>query len=167
VAQCLEGLAEVALRRSAAATAARLRGAAIARRGLAGARPSSAEQAHLAKLDSAIVATLGAADADHERHAGRTMPAHAALRLAAETATVAGASEVAADVGLTDRQLEVAALIAAGSTNRQIARTLGISEKTVEVHIHNIMERLHTPSRAGIAAWAVSHGLRPRHASER
>lgn len=165
VAQCLEGLAEIALLRGAAATAARLRGAAITQRRLAGARPGSAERTHLDKLDAAIVAILGPAGADHERQAGRTMPAHAALRLAKETATAAAPSEVAADVGLTGRQSEVAGLVAAGNTNRQIARTLGISEKTVEVHIRNIMERLRTSSRVGIAAWAVSHGLRSRSTS--
>jgi non-specific serine/threonine protein kinase len=74
---------------------------------------------------------------------------------------------VAEDVRLTGRQLEVAALIAAGSTNRQIARALGISEKTAEVHVRNIMDRLRTCSRAGIAAWAVTRGLRPRSTSAR
>jgi DNA-binding NarL/FixJ family response regulator len=60
---------------------------------------------------------------------------------------------------LTARQQDVAALVAAGCTNRQIGRALGISEKTAEVHVRNIMERLNTPSRAGVAAWAAAHGL--------
>jgi DNA-binding NarL/FixJ family response regulator len=61
---------------------------------------------------------------------------------------------------LTPRQLEVAALVATGSTNRQIGRALGISEKTAEIHVRNIMERLHVPSRAGVAAWATARSLR-------
>jgi DNA-binding NarL/FixJ family response regulator len=60
---------------------------------------------------------------------------------------------------LTPRQLEVAARVAAGDTNRQLARTLGISEKTAEVHLRNIMDRLNVPSRAGVAAWAGTHGV--------
>ncbi|HVU91524.1 MAG TPA: LuxR C-terminal-related transcriptional regulator, partial [Jatrophihabitans sp.] len=59
----------------------------------------------------------------------------------------------------TARQLDVAAHVAAGRTNRQIGRALGISEKTAEVHVRNIMERLRVPSRAGIAAWAAARGL--------
>ena len=69
-------------------------------------------------------------------------------------------------VVLTPRQREVAIQVAAGRTNRQIGTALGISEKTAEVHVHNIMERLDVPSRAGVAAWAAARGLtqhqRPR-----
>ena len=60
---------------------------------------------------------------------------------------------------LTPRQVQVAALVAAGNTNRQIGRALGISEKTTEIHLRNIMDRLRTPSRAGVAAWASTHGI--------
>ena len=62
-------------------------------------------------------------------------------------------------VALTPRQLEVAVLVAAGRTNRQIGTALGISEKTTEVHVHNLMARLDVPSRAGVAAWAAARGL--------
>jgi DNA-binding CsgD family transcriptional regulator len=90
------------------------------------------------------------------------MPGTNAVALAAGVAArgapgAAGAPEVE----LTPRQLEVAALVAASKTNRQIGRALGISEKTAEIHVRNIMERLHTPSRAGVAAWATAHGLPP------
>ena len=64
-------------------------------------------------------------------------------------------------VELTSRQLEVAALVAAGRTNRQIGKALGISEKTTEIHVHNLMSRLDVPSRAGVAAWAAARGLEP------
>ncbi|MDX6201898.1 MAG: hypothetical protein QOJ83_1398, partial [Frankiales bacterium] len=59
------------------------------------------------------------------------------------------------------RQREVAVLVAAGNTNRQIGSALGISEKTAEVHVHNIMERINVPSRAGVAAWVATRGLQP------
>lgn len=49
-------------------------------------------------------------------------------------------------------------LVAAGHTNRQIGRALGISEKTAEIHVHNIRERLNAPSRTGIATWVAHRG---------
>jgi non-specific serine/threonine protein kinase len=50
-------------------------------------------------------------------------------------------------------------MIAAGSTNRQLGRALGITEKTAEVHVRNIMGKLRVASRAGVASWAVANGL--------
>ncbi len=156
-AQCLEVVAEVALARGAAATAARLVGAAASRRQLAAAVATESELRHLDDLDRRLDATLGRAAAEHERHAGRTMPSSAVLELAGRM--VEGAAGGATAVELTARQLEVAALVAAGHTNRQIGKLLGISEKTIEVHVHNLMSRLETPSRAGVAAWAAARGL--------
>jgi DNA-binding CsgD family transcriptional regulator len=60
---------------------------------------------------------------------------------------------------LTRREREVAALLARGSTNRQIAEALVMSERTVEWHASNILSKLGFHSRAQIAAWAVEHGL--------
>jgi pimeloyl-ACP methyl ester carboxylesterase/DNA-binding CsgD family transcriptional regulator len=54
---------------------------------------------------------------------------------------------------LTDRQLEVAALVAEGRTNRQIAERLGIEERSAEGHVERIRLRLGVTSRAQIAAW--------------
>jgi DNA-binding CsgD family transcriptional regulator len=48
---------------------------------------------------------------------------------------------------LTPRQWELLRLVAAGHTNAQIARRLGISERTVRTHLENIYERLHVSSR--------------------
>jgi DNA-binding CsgD family transcriptional regulator len=52
-------------------------------------------------------------------------------------------------------------LVAASRTNRQIGRELGISEKTAEIHVSNLMARLNASSRAGVAAWAAAHNLQP------
>lgn len=60
---------------------------------------------------------------------------------------------------LTPRQRQVAGLVAAGGTNRQIARSLGIAEKTVEVHLSQIMGRLAVHSRAQVATHAVKARL--------
>ncbi|MFE3289133.1 ATP-binding protein [Rhodococcus sp. NPDC059234] len=57
---------------------------------------------------------------------------------------------------LTRRERQVAALVPQGRTNRQIARALGISEKTVEVHVHHIMGKLGASSRAEVAAWCIA-----------
>lgn len=54
---------------------------------------------------------------------------------------------------LTPRQLQVAALIAEGRTNRQIAEQLGIEERSAEGHVERIRERLGVTSRAEVAAW--------------
>jgi pimeloyl-ACP methyl ester carboxylesterase/DNA-binding CsgD family transcriptional regulator len=54
---------------------------------------------------------------------------------------------------LTARQLQVAALVAEGMTNRQIARELGIKERSAEGHVERIRQRLGVRSRTQIAAW--------------
>ena len=53
-----------------------------------------------------------------------------------------------------------AGLLARGLTNRQIARSLSITEKTVGSHIDHIMTKLGLRSRTLIALWAVEHGLK-------
>jgi non-specific serine/threonine protein kinase len=63
--------------------------------------------------------------------------------------------------GLTAREREVAALIAAGHANREIATTLVVGLKTVEAHVTRILTKLGFSSRAQVAAWAVAKGLAP------
>ncbi len=63
--------------------------------------------------------------------------------------------------GLTSREVEVLRLIAAGSTNKQIALSLVISEHTVARHVQNMLAKLGCGSRAALAAFAVEHGLVP------
>jgi non-specific serine/threonine protein kinase len=64
---------------------------------------------------------------------------------------------------LTGREREVAALIARGRTNAQIAAALVIAERTAEAHVEHIRTKLGVRSRAQIAAWAVAHGLAEPH----
>jgi len=61
--------------------------------------------------------------------------------------------------GLTEREREVAVLIAQGRTNREIADTLVVSLRTVETHVSTILSKLGVPSRSRIAVWAVEVGL--------
>jgi DNA-binding CsgD family transcriptional regulator len=64
-------------------------------------------------------------------------------------------------IPLTDRQREVAGLIRQGMTNREIADTLVIAERTADTHVQNILNKLGVVSRAQIAAWVVEQGIAP------
>jgi DNA-binding NarL/FixJ family response regulator len=56
---------------------------------------------------------------------------------------------------LTPRELEILQLIVDGHTNQQIARTLGISEKTVKTHCSRLFQRLGVTDRTQAAVWAM------------
>ncbi|MFC5907362.1 response regulator [Streptacidiphilus monticola] len=60
---------------------------------------------------------------------------------------------------LTDREQEVLGLIADGRSNREIARSLHLSEKTVKTHVSNILMKLDLADRTQAALWAVRNGL--------
>ncbi|MEU5155908.1 response regulator transcription factor [Glycomyces sp. NPDC021274] len=60
---------------------------------------------------------------------------------------------------LTPRESQVLGLIAKGQTNRQIARALGVSEKTVKTHVTNLLRRIGAADRTQAALWAVRHGI--------
>ncbi len=63
------------------------------------------------------------------------------------------------DLPLSPREVEVLRLIAAGRTNRSIARELTLSEKTVHRHVSSILTKLGVGSRTAAAAYAYEHGL--------
>jgi DNA-binding CsgD family transcriptional regulator/tetratricopeptide (TPR) repeat protein len=68
---------------------------------------------------------------------------------------------VAARVGLTNREREVLALLADGLTNRRIASTLFMTEKTASVHVSHIMSKLNASTRGEAVAAARRVGLLP------
>jgi DNA-binding NarL/FixJ family response regulator len=67
--------------------------------------------------------------------------------------------EPASARGLSRREIEVLRLLAEGHTNRAIAGTLSVSERTVESHVFHIFSKLGVSSRAAAATWAVRNGL--------
>ncbi len=64
---------------------------------------------------------------------------------------------------LTTKEEEVLRLIADGSTNKDIASSLYISENTVKYHLRNIMEKLHFKNRAQMAVYAAKKGIGSVH----
>jgi DNA-binding CsgD family transcriptional regulator len=60
---------------------------------------------------------------------------------------------------LSPRELEVLRCVAAGKTNKQIARQLGVSDKTIDRHVSNIFAKLDLSTRAAATAYAYEHGL--------
>jgi len=58
---------------------------------------------------------------------------------------------------LSSREVEVLRLVATGLANKQIARRLGISERTVKAHLTNVFQRLGVSDRTQAALWAQEH----------
>jgi DNA-binding CsgD family transcriptional regulator/tetratricopeptide (TPR) repeat protein len=105
-----------------------------------------------------VTGRLGARPLDGEIQAlGRRARLDLAPPTPAATPAPAGAPPAAAQLGLTPREVEVLALVAAGRSNRQIAQALFISPKTVGVHVSNILAKLGVAGR--VEAAAVAHRL--------
>jgi DNA-binding NarL/FixJ family response regulator len=77
----------------------------------------------------------------------------------AASALLKARSEQRPAAELSDRQLEVLKLIAEGKPNKQIARALGISEKTVKGHVTAILQALGVTDRTQAALWAERHRI--------
>ncbi len=61
--------------------------------------------------------------------------------------------------GLTEREREVAVLVAQGLPNRAIAERLIVSEPTVATHVSHVLSKLDFTSRTQVATWALEMGL--------
>jgi DNA-binding CsgD family transcriptional regulator len=115
------------------------------------------------------LAELRIATDQHEEAARLLTEAHAVLVPLGAKPALARADALAArlppsvaprsDVGLSAREIEVLRLVAAGHTNRQIAEMLSLSERTVHVHVRNILTKTGADNRAGATAFAFRHGL--------
>jgi DNA-binding NarL/FixJ family response regulator len=60
---------------------------------------------------------------------------------------------------LTGREQQVLSMVARGRSNREIARSLGVSEKTVKTHVTSVLAKLGVQDRTQAAVYAVRHGL--------
>lgn len=61
-------------------------------------------------------------------------------------------------VSLSDRELQIIELVAAGLTNQEIAEKLDISKRTVDNHISNILTKTATENRVALVRWALQWG---------
>jgi DNA-binding CsgD family transcriptional regulator len=105
----------------------------------------------------AIVTQLAAAmqDESFRQHLWR----RAEALLPREPLPLARRDLKAASGGLTARERQVAALIAQGKSNREIAAALVVSERTVTTHVSNIFSKLGFTARTQVAAWASEHKI--------
>jgi non-specific serine/threonine protein kinase len=178
-ASTLEGLAALGAGagggREEAAQAARLAGLAGAVREAVGNRLWFASPERLTRRLEAVRRTLGEEAFARCFAEGRAQPLEEAIAavVASEgplapaatgpTAAVAGKRprpQRGPDAGpLSPREREVAALIAQGLSNRQIAERLVITPATAGVHVVHILDKLGMRSRAQVAAWAAERGL--------
>jgi DNA-binding NarL/FixJ family response regulator len=108
---------------------------------------------------------LGASAAHAAEQAGRALPLDTAIAEAKALAMPAPETPPARATPLTRRERGVAALIAEGYSNRQIAAELFITEGTVANHVVHILNKLGYTSRAQIAVWATQHDLLATEAS--
>ncbi|MQA98125.1 MAG: response regulator [Streptosporangiales bacterium] len=103
------------------------------------------------------VAPAALAQAVRSVHAGHVVfapeAAETLLRAAPEPELDRGSAT------LTARERQVLGEIARGRSNRQIARTLAVSEKTVKTHVSSILMKLGLQDRTQAALYAVRHGL--------
>jgi DNA-binding NarL/FixJ family response regulator len=69
------------------------------------------------------------------------------------------APRLARPAGLTEREVEVVAMLARGLQTKQIAHALGISVKTADRHVQNAYAKMGISTRAAAAVFAMQHGL--------
>ena len=156
VAECLDVLAWIAASQQNAAQAAFLFGAADAAWAAIHAVIQPALSAHHdAALDLARKALPGAEfRAAFAR--GSAVSQAEAIAFALGESPRAGPAARQDRPRLTRREQDVAALVAQGMSNSQIAATLVISVRTVETHVQHIMDKLGCGTRAQIAAWSAA-----------
>ena len=83
--------------------------------------------------------------------------------LSAAVRAPAGGAADPADTDLTPRESEVLRLIAAGKSNREIARALFVSEATVKTHVNRIFAKTGSRDRTQAMRYAYTHGYADPH----
>jgi DNA-binding NarL/FixJ family response regulator len=169
--EALAGLAAVARAQGQLRSAAALGGAAEALFESIDSRIRSLARANFSQIVADLPKAMGENQFATIWAKGRAMPIYQAIQYAFALPTMAESTAIQADdpdllhqtvqpqLGeLTPREREVVVLIAQGKSNRAIAEALGISEKTAERHVANILSKLGFHSRTQIATWAVEKG---------
>ena len=83
-----------------------------------------------------------------------------AFKASSVAPTAASLSTQAEDIAaLSPREQELLQEIARGASNKEIARTLGIAETTVKIHVQHILRKLQLSSRVQVAVWASERGF--------
>jgi predicted ATPase/DNA-binding CsgD family transcriptional regulator len=171
IARSMAALAAVAAAQHQPERAARLGGAAEAQRKAVGAALSPDQQADSDAALAGARAELGERTFMDAWAAGLALSWDEAAdeALATETPKHMPSSRIreagahAALVPLSQRERDVAVLVAQGRSNREIAEALVIAPRTAGTHVGNILTRLGLHTRAQIAAWVVEHGLSTAH----
>jgi len=142
--------------------AAQLLGASAQLQTRVGASTNPIMAALLSRAKESATAALGPArfEAQFERGTRYTREAAITLALRGSGDTAEEAPRNAWSGPLGKREAEVARLVAEGLSNKQIGARLFISERTVENHVHNILNKLGFNSRAQIASWVTLAGTR-------
>jgi non-specific serine/threonine protein kinase len=159
---CVAGLAGVAGATGQWKRAARLLGAARTLFSSPGRPPGGVDWDEYDRAVAATRAHLGAPAFAAAGAVGQAMTLEQAIADALVADAPAAAARAARDASrgpLTRREQEVAALVAQGLTNRQIAARLVVTERTAGTHLERIMNKLGAHSRAEVAAWAAEHRL--------
>ena len=144
--------------------AAQLLGAAEKLRAEAGASANPTLAPLVTRTVDTLTTALGTSRFDAEVNAGQRLTRGAALALALGEPT-GDAVEPPHSVGpgqLTKRESEVAQLVADGLTNKQVGTRLFISERTVENHVRNILNKTGFHSRTQLAGWMAASDGRHR-----
>lgn len=152
-AACFERLAAVLCAADRPLDAARLLGAAEALRAAIGAPLPSRDRREVGRIVGLARGLVRPAAFRSAWQAGHALTLEEALDAASRLAAAIATDTPPPDAGpLTAREREVAALVAEGLTNRQIAERLVISERTADRHLSNILTKLGATTRAQIAA---------------
>jgi predicted ATPase/DNA-binding NarL/FixJ family response regulator len=150
----LDSLALTAALRDEPVRALRLAAAAEAMRRARHARREADVQVHVATALDLARGRLAPDRARAAEGAGARLNAIQAVRYAVRDAW---AAEDSGEVALTGRESQIARLVAAGLTNRQIASRLHMAERSVEASLRAIRARLGLRSRAQLAAWSIEN----------
>jgi DNA-binding CsgD family transcriptional regulator/tetratricopeptide (TPR) repeat protein len=163
IARALAGCAEALRAAGQPETAKQIRAMADELLDLLGLHRSPVDQIAYARTPASIDknprSPTTTAGTDRAKDVAQRVGRAVALLTSEPTIHTGGSDDTSRDaIVLTPREREVAALVARGLTNREIAAELVIAERTADTHVSNLLGKLGMKTRSQIAAWAVEHG---------